>query len=135
MKKYLFLFVFAFYGVCAVAQQAKDQPYKTMSLAGKTIEVVDVKTSGGSIKVVGGNNAQARVEVFVQANNNQNKNIAAADLEKRLQEDYILDISVENNKVSAMAKPKERNMNWKKALSISFTVYTPVNITSDLARI
>ena len=130
MKKFLSLAVFALYSFCAMAQQ--DQPYKTVSLAGKSINAVDVKTSGGSIKVMGGNDAQARVEVFVKASNNQDK-ISKEELDRRLQEDYILDVSVTNNKVMAMAKPKERNMNWKKALSISFTVYTPTNITTDLA--
>jgi hypothetical protein len=78
------------------------------------------------------NPSEARVEVYINANNSSN-DISQEEIKRRLEENYDLNVSFSNNKVTAIAKPKERNMNWKKGLSISFKVFAPKNITSDLA--
>jgi uncharacterized protein YggU (UPF0235/DUF167 family) len=114
------------------AQEKNQTPYLTKSLANESISNVEVKTSGGSISVAGVAASEARVEVYVNANNNNGKEISKEEIQERL-ENYDLNITVSNSKVSAIAKPKERNMDWKKSLSISFKVYAPKNINSDLA--
>ncbi|MEJ7680668.1 MAG: hypothetical protein WKG06_23000 [Segetibacter sp.] len=107
------------------------EPYLTKSFANESINSVEVKTSGGSISVEGVNASEARVEVFVNPNNSSD-NISKEDIKRRLEENYDLNVSLSNNTITATAKPKERNMNWKRALSISFKVFAPKNITSDL---
>jgi hypothetical protein len=134
MKKSLFLLAVGIYSLTANAQnKSNTEPYQTKSLAGQSITNVEVKTSGGSISVMGGSTSDARIEVYVNANNNGDKNLSKEELTKRLQEDYNLDISVANNKLAATAQPKDRNMNWKKSLSISFKVYAAQNMNTKLA--
>src|SRR5688500_6981714 len=118
MKKYSLLLAFAILAVLSLAQ-TKDEPYQTKSLANESIKNVKVETSGGSISVAGVNNSEARIEANVHANNSKENDLTKDEIQKRLNEDYDLTISVTNNKVTAIAKPKERNMNWKKALNIS----------------
>ncbi|MEP7258574.1 MAG: hypothetical protein ABI687_09300 [Flavitalea sp.] len=42
-----------------------------------------------------------RIEVYVRANNSRADDLSKEELQKRLEEDYELDISVSNNKVTA----------------------------------
>jgi hypothetical protein len=132
MKKYSLLLVIAVTALLSQAQ-SKEEPYQTKSLANEAIKKVKVETSGGSISVAGVNNSEARIEVYVRANNSKENDLSKDEIQKRLNEDYDLTISVSNNKVTAIAKPKERNMNWKKALNISFKVFTPQAVSTDLA--
>ena len=77
-------------------------------------------------------NRKSRVEVYVTPNNWKNNSLTKEEIQKRLDEDYELSVTVSNNKVKAIAKPKDRNMNWKKALNISFHVFVTKNVSSDL---
>jgi hypothetical protein len=104
----------------------------TKSFANASIKDVDVKTSGGSISVEGVSASDARVEVYINGNNGSD-NLSKEDIKRRLDENYDLNVSLNNSTLTAIAKPKERNMNWKKSLSISFKVFAPKNINSDLA--
>ena len=133
MKKVLFCSVIACLALSTNAQNKRgEEPYMVKPFANASVSDVEVKTSGGSISVEGVNAAEARVEVFVNANNGSD-NLSKDEIKKRLEENYDLNVSANNNKITAIAKPKERNMNWKKGLSISFKVFAPKNITSDLA--
>jgi DUF4097 and DUF4098 domain-containing protein YvlB len=108
-----------------------ELPYMSKSFANEAINDVEVKTSGGSISVAGVNTSEARVEVYINPNKSSD-DLSKEDIKRRLDEKYDLNVSFSNNKITAIAKPKERNMNWKKALNISFKVFVPKNITSDL---
>ena len=133
MKKLLVLLAFV---IPAFALRAQDDngrtPFLTKSLTKESIKNVDVTTSGGSINVVGGNAADARVEVYVWANNDGRGTLSKDEIQKRINEDYDLNISVEGNKLTASAKPKDRNMNWKRSLSISFKVFVTENVGTHL---
>src|SRR5262245_42074122 len=122
MKKSSFLLLlFCFYQLSILAQDKNETPYMTKSLTNETIKNIESETSGGSITVNAAAANQAKVEVFVwPSNRNKNANISKEEIQKRLDEDYELTVSVSNNKLSAIAKPKDRNMDWKRALSISF---------------
>ena len=133
MKKFSILLVVALFTI-VVKAQVNQEPYMTKSLAGQTIKSVEVKTSGGSIDVRGGAGADARVEVYVWPNNyRKGDNISKEEIQKRLDEYYDLTVKVENNKVTAIAKAKRNNMDWKKAVSVSFKVFVPQNVSTDLA--
>jgi hypothetical protein len=111
---------------------AKNDPFITKSLSAAAIKNVKVRTSGGSISVSGVDAAQARLEVFVRPSNGKD-NLSKEEIQKRLDEDYELTITTSDNLLTAIAKTKDRNVNWKRALSISFKVYVPQAVSTDLA--
>ena len=129
MKKYLLFFVLAAFQLSLKAQSDKT-PFMTKSLSSESIKDVEVETSGGSI-AVSGVTANARIEVYITGNNN--KEITKEEIQKRLDEKYTLNISVANNKVTATARLKEKMTDWKKALNISFKVFVPRNVSTDLS--
>jgi DUF4097 and DUF4098 domain-containing protein YvlB len=102
------------------------------SLSGASVKQVNVETTGGNISVMGAEDAEARVEVYIWRNND-NEDLPKAEIQKMLDEYYEFNISVSNNKLTAIAKPKEqRSMNWRKGLTISFKVFAPRAASSML---
>jgi len=115
----------------SVVAQNKE-PYMTKSLSSESVKSTEVQTSGGSISVTGVTSAvETKVEVYISGNNGKNE-ISKEEIVKRL-EDYDLTVSVSNNKLTAIARPKQRNMDWKKGLSISFKVFVLKNSSTDLS--
>lgn len=112
--------------------QSDKQPFLTKSLSAESISTIEAKTTGGNISVSAVGQSEARVEVYVTPNNWKNNSLTKEEIQKRLDEDYELSVTVSNNKVKAIAKSKNRNMNWKKALNISFHVFVTKNVSSDL---
>jgi hypothetical protein len=133
MKRSFFITLIALqaFGISAQNSQNKE-PFLTKSFAASSIKNVTVETTGGNISVSGDSKADARVEVYVRGNNSKDNDLSKDEIQKKLDEDYDLNISVDNGKLTATAKQKHNNMNWKKALSISFKVFTPVNVSTDL---
>jgi hypothetical protein len=104
----------------------------TKSLSSESVKNTEVQTSGGSIWVTGVNSAaETKVEVYISSNMGRENTLSKEEIEKRLQK-YDLKVSVSNNKLTAIAKPKERNMDWDKGLSISFKVFVLKNSSTDL---
>ncbi|MEO6328382.1 MAG: hypothetical protein ABIO55_05600 [Ginsengibacter sp.] len=133
MKKYFFIAVIAMQASCSLAQNNRyeKEPFMTKSLVNSSVKNVTAQTSGGNISVTGVA-TDARIEVYVSQNNfigNLNKD----EMQKRIDEDYDLIISVENNGLTAIAKSKRQNMNWKKALNISFRIFVPGNVSAQLS--
>lgn len=115
----------------ALAQDADQQPYLNKSFANASIKNVNVKTSGGSITIMGGSAADAHVEVYVNPNNNNGETVSKEELTKRMQ-DYTLDVSMSGSELEVSAKPKSNfNLNWKRPLSISFKIYVPKTASSN----
>lgn len=115
-----------------VSAQSDEKPYQTKSLSAEAIKNVKVETSGGSISVTGGKGSEARIEVYIRGNNGRDNVLSKEEIDKRLAEYYDLNISTSNNKLTAIAKTKVRNMDWKKGLSISFKIYTDEAVSTDL---
>src|SRR6476661_5802931 len=130
MKKYLLFFLLAALQFSVKAQKS-DKPFMTKSLSNESIKDVEVETSGGSISVSGVAATEARVEVYITSNNN--KELTKEEIQQRLNEKYNLNVSVANNKVTATARQKEKITDWKKALNISFKVFVPKNVSTDLS--
>jgi hypothetical protein len=132
MKTYLLVLFIACRSFVALAQDNKT-PYETKSLANDGIKDVFVETSGGSIAVSGASGEAPRVEVFVHGNNNAE--LSRDEIKKRLDEDYILEVSVSNHELRAIAKRKHEggfNWDWRRQLSISFKVYVPKQTNTHL---
>lgn len=132
MKNFLLILLFAATTFSVSAQKTEKTPYLTKSLSGESVKNVKVETSGGSISVTGVSASEARLEVYISGNNSKDE-LSKEEIESRLKELYTLDITVSGGRLEAKAKAKERNMNWKKSLSISFKVFVPKNVSTDLS--
>ncbi|HWB26611.1 MAG TPA: hypothetical protein VG738_14100 [Chitinophagaceae bacterium] len=130
MKKYLFLFALACGTYAVNAQSNDDVPYLTKPLSGEAVQSVEVQTSGGSIMVKGGSGTDARLEMYVKGNND--RTLSKEEIKQRLDEYYDITISVVNHKVTAIAKNKRNISDWRRGVSISFRVYVPQNVSTDL---
>lgn len=87
---------------------------------------VEVRTSGGSIEVVGENSDEVRVEMYVR------KRGKYIDPDEANLKDWEITIEKSGNTVSAIAKRENRNRWRGDNYSVSFKVFTPVNATTDL---
>lgn len=133
MKKVLLLLISASFSVAIHAQNKNEQEPYTTKTFNESVKNVEVKTSGGSISVSGADGGGARVEIFIRASNGKDVLLSKDEIQQRLTEDYELNVSVNGNKLIAIAKPKERDIDWKKGLSISFKITVPKNVTTNLA--
>ena len=131
MKKYLFLLLVICVSATVKAQSDKE-PYLTQSLSKETIKLANVSTSGGSISVMGADAGEARIEMYVTPNGNIT-GMSKDEIKKRLEENYVVKINVADNVLTATAKNKNDNWDWKKSLNVSFKIYVPGNVSTDLA--
>jgi len=129
MKKVLAIILSSSIALTAMAQKTL---YQTKSLSNDVIKNVEAKTSGGSIEIAGGYSSDARIEVYVSSNGN-NITLSQDEIKTRLDENYELSVKVESNKLIAIAKTKHNNMNWRKSLNISFKIFVPQNVSTDLS--
>lgn len=131
MKKTINIILALFVAIAVHAQSDSDRvPYFTKELPSGSVNEVFVRTSGGGITVTGVTDGDGRVEVYVQAGNNQH--LSKEEIKERLEEDYDLSVSVSDKKLTAVAKTRGTNLNWKRNLSISFKVYVSKNVSTDL---
>lgn len=131
MKKLLLLSLMGWAGIAQAQDRNGTTPYLTKRLDNAAITRVLAETSGGNISVTGVD-AGARLEVYVLNNNGRESSLSREEIQKKLEEDYDLNISVANNQLTATAKPRSRNGNLKNRLSISFRVYVPKAVSSKL---
>jgi DUF4097 and DUF4098 domain-containing protein YvlB len=132
MRKILLL-VLAGLQIRTAEAQGHTPPYLQKSLAGESIQQIELETTGGNISVFGVPAAEARLEVYVRGNHDNGEGeIAKEEIEKRLNEQYDLTISVNDHKLTAIAKSKVRNMNWRRGLTITFKAYVPQAVSSNL---
>jgi len=132
MKKLFFFLLLA--NIClTISAQNKSgkEPYLTKSLSGEIIKKITTETSGGNITVGAANSSDARVEVFVSQNGNNQNAVSKDELKARINEDYDLNISVDKNQLTAIAKSKHA-LNWKRSLNFAFKIYVPSNVSTNL---
>src|SRR5690349_17390446 len=133
MKKLIILLLSLGLTVSVKAQfNADKDPLITKSLNNQSIRKVIARTSGGSILVTGVSEGEARLEVYVKPSGMNFGSVSKSELQEKLADDYDLIISTANNQLEVTAKSKS-NINWKRQLSISFKIYVPRNVSSDLS--
>jgi hypothetical protein len=130
MKKYLSVMLLCGFVLSVSAQDSKDA-YLIKQLTSDAIQHVKCETTGGNISVTG-SDAEARIEVYVWANNGRNRDLSKEEIKKRLEEDYELTVTAENHTLTAIAKPKHNFRDWNHGLSISFTIFVPHASSTDL---
>ncbi len=134
MKTYLLVLFMVCLGCSAFAQDIWNKtPYETKSLANDGIKEVYVETSGGSISVSGASGEAARVEVYVHGNGMGE--LSREEIKKRLDNDYDVLVTVSNHELHAKAKRKHENginWDWRRQLSISFKIFVPKQVNTNL---
>jgi len=132
MKPFLFLLFLASFSFAAQAQfNTEKDPYLTQSLKGKSINKVNARTSGGSITVASVQTGEPRLEIYVRPSGNTNSRLSKEEIRKKLEDDYDLKIEVANQVLNVSARPKG-NFNWKRQMSISYKIYVPQNVSTEL---
>jgi hypothetical protein len=131
MKNYFLLLVFSFAILFCTAQKEDQQPYLTKLLNTVSIKNVEAASSGGNITVTGVAQSEAKIEVYVSDNND--KNLSRDEIKQRLEELYNLDVSFSGNKLNAIVREKHEIKDWKKALNISFKIFVPQNVSTELS--
>ncbi len=127
-KILIFLVILLMAAVCQA--QDGETPYLTKQFKLSNASTVKVETVGGNIDIVGQSSSEAKVEMYVRGNNSHDE-LSEEEIKERL-ENYEVNISQEGNTLNAIVRPK-KNINWNnKGLSISFKVYAPKQITTDL---
>ena len=128
MKQHFLFLLLVLSSFYLQAQNKYDkEPFMTKSLANASLKNVDVETAGGSISV-SGVSSDARI-----APGNSRDNLSKEEIQKKLDEMYDLKIDVSNNKLTAVAKSKKKIKDWNEALSISFKVFVPSSVSTDLS--
>lgn len=108
-----------------LAKKISDDPYLTKSFNLSSGDLY-VSTSGGSIRVEGGNGNAVKVEMYVRSNKHSDKK-----MREILEEDYEIRIQKSGSRVEAVAKKTSKSWSWN-GISISFVVYTPENFACEL---
>jgi hypothetical protein len=103
------------------AQDKTDQPYMVKSSPASSIKSLEAETSGGHISVTGGTGSEAKVEVYIQSSNG-NKNLSKEEIQKKLNEDYELSVTVTGSTLKAIAKRKNNKNNWNDAPSFLLAI-------------
>ncbi len=103
-----------------------QEPYMEQSFSVNDNARLEVETSGGSIDVEGSNTDAVRVEMYVKR---RGRHISSGEADL---DNWEITLEKNGNTVYAKAKRKGR-ANWgNNTYSISFKVFTPINITSNL---
>jgi hypothetical protein len=135
MKKVVFpLLAFSIVFLTKVfAADHHDDPFLLKKFPVSSITKADVKTSGGSIQVLGDATSEAVVEVYVYPNNKSQSRYSNEKIQSILDEYYDLEINVENGTLHATAKRKNGlSGNSNTNLSISFVIHAGNKTDTDL---
>jgi DUF4097 and DUF4098 domain-containing protein YvlB len=105
--------------------------YLTKTFKASSVKNVDVNTSGGGITVMGGATSEAKVEVYVSGNGRGS--LSDSEIEERL-EKYNLIVRMDGSTLICEAERKDKSGSWNRrnSLSITFKVYVPTEITTNL---
>ena len=133
MKKLLSLLILGLSTLSISFAQDKETPYLVKTYQSSEVQNLNVRTSGGGITVTGQPGNETRVEVYIRPNNWNGSSLSKAEIEERLEE-YELSVKKEGGTVYCLAKRKrESNWNdWKKSLNITFKIYSPEKVSTDL---
>jgi DUF4097 and DUF4098 domain-containing protein YvlB len=133
MNKIFLIAAFAAITLPAAAQRYNpDEPIQTKSLANSDVKDVYAETSGGNLLIEGVSNGEARVEVYVWPGNNRNREMTKEQVEKRLADEFTITISADDHQLKVIAKKKPVTSRQKNSLGISFRMYVPTGVSSDL---
>jgi len=113
---------------CTATRNQGKTSLMTRDFPAASIKAVEAATSGGSLTLTGDAGSQATVEVQVSRNNWSDEKI-----QQILDDNYTIDIRVDNGTLYAIAKQKSGFSGWNnQGLSISFKISVPEQVNSQL---
>ncbi|HLK30109.1 MAG TPA: DUF4097 family beta strand repeat-containing protein [Puia sp.] len=131
MKKLLLYFAFAaIYYASSAQSNSSDMPFLIKDLKSESFGKINAETTHGNISVSIAT-GDPRIEVYIHSNHNDEK-LTKEETQKRLSENYTLEVSVSHNQLNAIAKQKNIFKDWRNALSISFVIYAPKSAATKL---
>src|SRR5690606_34557309 len=123
------------FGLAASVQaqfHADKDPLITKSLTNQSIRKVIARTSGGSIVMTGVSEGEARLEVYVKHSGMSFGSMSKSELQEKLADDYDRIMSTADYQLDVTAQSK-RCIHWKRQLSISYMIYVPRDVSSELS--
>lgn len=131
MKKYFIILILIASAFFANAQESLM--YSTQPL-NKSLEQVEAETSGGIIIIEGGHIADARLEIYVRRNNTSSgkRSLTKAEAQELIEENYNLNIEERGRTLQVSARHKHSADNRHNPLSISFKIFVPTKISTQL---
>jgi hypothetical protein len=114
------------------AQGKNDpEPYSVKRFDNVKVTNVLSETSGGSITVIGENTTSPRVEIYAQKNN-WRSTVTKEEIKARIESDYEVNVSFSGGKITATSRYLKKTWDNEKSLNISFKIFVPQNIITDL---
>jgi hypothetical protein len=117
----------------AAAQDISDSPYLVKTFPRDQVKQLRSQTSGGNIHVFGQSTGDAKVEVYVHSNNG-GRSLTHDEAQQRVNERIDLTVALNGGTLEATAKQKDNRdeENWRHGVSVSFVIYVPETVSSDL---
>jgi hypothetical protein len=117
----------------AAAQDSIETPYLVKTFPRDQVKQLRSQTSGGNIHVFGQTTGDAKVEVYVHSNNG-GRNLTHDEAQQRLDESTELTVAMNGGTLETVAKRKGNwdDDNWRHGVSVSFVIYVPEAVSSDL---
>ena len=116
----------------AAAQDSNETPYLVKSFSRDQVKQLRSSTSGGSIHVSGQSTGDAKVEVYVRANDG-GRYLTHDEAQQRMDGTVELTVAMNGTTLEATAKRKDKwDDNWRRGVSVSFVIYVPETVSSDL---
>ena len=112
-----------------IAQSYNEKPYVLKKFDSNKVKNLKIATSGGGLSVIGTDESEAKLEVYIRANNWSDE-LDKKEIEERLQ-NYELVTLQDGNTIIASFKSKD-DVITKKRLSVSFKAYVPKNISVNV---
>ena len=132
MKNIAFAFILAVSCLAVQAQHSEsDYLYTTKSFKDASPKKITAGTSHGNISVSDVPASQTRVEVYIHSSNS-NQELSKQEIQKKLDEDYTLEISLSGDMLNASARQKKDIILNENGLSISFVIYAPKTASNVL---
>jgi hypothetical protein len=133
MKKIIFMAALGVLTLPVLSQTYNpEEPIQTKSFSNSDIRDVYAETSGGNLLIEGVSEGEARVEVYVWPGNSRDRKITKEEVEKRLAEEFDLTIATDNHQLKVIAKRKPLAKRLRNSLGISFRMYVPTAVSSEL---
>jgi DUF4097 and DUF4098 domain-containing protein YvlB len=136
MKKHILPALIMLCSTTLLAQKTEKEPYSVQKFPDAKVTHVTVETSGGNVVVMGSNTPGAIVEVYIEQNGGRRNRptLSKEEIKQKLESEYEMNISYANNKLTATAKHKKTNDRdwWQDALNISFKLYVPEKVATEL---
>ena len=131
-KQSTLLLAIGMQAMVATAQNTDETPFLVKTFPRDQVKQLRSSTSGGNIHVTGQASGDAKVLVFVRSNNG-GRELSHDEAQQRLDEGVELTIAMNGNTLEAKAKRKNNlEDNWRHGVSVSFEIYVPESVGSDL---